>query len=263
MQKIGIDAGGTLIKIAYEEKGHMHYKTYSYNEIDSFISWMKLLSGSSAISVTGGRAFEVKHLLGECRIVPEFEAVTKGGQYLYQENSGKAKSFLLVNIGTGTSFYSVTNVYSERIFGSGIGGGTIVGLSKLFSGPTDFQEIIEMATKGDHETLDLTVKDIYKGESPLLGNLTASNFGKPVENEVKVQDRLASVFTLIAETLVLLAANALSHEMERVIVYTGGAVDNNRLLQKLMIRFSEQIKAEMVFVENGRYAGAVGALFEL
>jgi type II pantothenate kinase len=257
---MGIDAGGTLIKIAYEEKGRMHYKTYSYDAMESLITWIKLLSGSVSLSVTGGRADEIKALLGTSRVVAEFEAVTKGGQYLYQTNKGKAKSFLLINIGTGTSFYSVTNEKSERLLGSGIGGGTILGLSCLLNGPTDFQEIVKSAEQGNHETLDLLVKDIYKGETPILGHLTASNFGKSVEKEVTTQDQLAALFTLIGETIVLLATNTLPQENERVFVFVGGAIENNKPLQKIMESFSDQIKVEMVFIENGSYAGAIGAL---
>lgn len=32
MDRIGIDAGGTLIKIAYEEHGKLHVKTYPIQE---------------------------------------------------------------------------------------------------------------------------------------------------------------------------------------------------------------------------------------
>ena len=66
-----------------------------------------------------------------------------------------------------------------------IGGGTLVGLSNLLTGVKDFDQIIEMACRGDHTKVDMMVRDIYGANSPfeeLAGDLLASSFAKIANN---------------------------------------------------------------------------------
>ena len=49
----------------------------------------------------------------------------------------------------------------ERVAGTMIGGGTLIGLSNLLTGVRDFDKIIEMASRGDHTKVDMMVRDIY------------------------------------------------------------------------------------------------------
>jgi len=56
------------------------------------------------------------------------------------------KSKLLVSIGSGVSMIKVShNGTFERVSGTMIGGGTLVGLSNLLTGINDFDEIIELS----------------------------------------------------------------------------------------------------------------------
>ena len=43
-----------------------------------------------------------------------------------------------------------------------MGGGTLIGLSKLIIGIDDYDKIIELSSKGNNENVDLTKKDILK-----------------------------------------------------------------------------------------------------
>ena len=43
-----------------------------------------------------------------------------------------------------------------------MGGGTLIGLSKLIIGIDDYDKIIELSIKGNNENADLTKKDILK-----------------------------------------------------------------------------------------------------
>lgn len=49
----------------------------------------------------------------------------------------------------------------ERVSGTMIGGGTLVGLSNLLTGIKDFDKIIELSQQGDNSGVDMLVKDIY------------------------------------------------------------------------------------------------------
>ena len=53
---------------------------------------------------------------------------------------------MLVSIGSGVSMIKVSNDGKfERVSGTMIGGGTLVGLSNLLTGVRDFDEIIDMS----------------------------------------------------------------------------------------------------------------------
>ena len=66
-----------------------------------------------------------------------------------------------------------------------MGGGTLLGLAKLLIGVDNYNDILELAQKGDNRKVDLTVKDIYGNQDKvggdvidLAGDVVASSFGK-------------------------------------------------------------------------------------
>ena len=89
---------------------------------------------------------------------------------------------LLVSIGSGVSIIKVNDFGSfERVSGTMIGGGTLLGLANLLTGINDFDRILEMSKRGDNSKIDMLVKDIYGNDSPfsgLTGDLLASSFAK-------------------------------------------------------------------------------------
>jgi len=80
------------------------------------------------------------------------------------------------------SIIKVNNYNSfERVSGTMIGGGTLLGLANLLTGINDFDTILEVSKKGDNNKIDMLVKDIYGENSPfkeLKGDLLASSFAK-------------------------------------------------------------------------------------
>jgi pantothenate kinase len=81
--------------------------------------------------------------------------------------TGGVKSKMLVSIGSGVSMIKVSsNGHFERVSGTMIGGGTLVGLSNLLTGIRDFDQIIALSQKGDNSGVDMLVKDIYGSKSP-------------------------------------------------------------------------------------------------
>ena len=80
------------------------------------------------------------------------------------------------------SIIKVNNFSSfERVSGTMIGGGTLLGLANLLTGINDFDTILEMSKRGDNNNVDMLVKDIYGDNSPfkdLRGDLLASSFAK-------------------------------------------------------------------------------------
>ena len=110
-------------------------------------------------------------------------SVKAGGTKIYSsKESLHAFPKLLVSIGSGVSIIKVNDYGSyERVAGTMIGGGTLLGLSNLLTGINDFDTILELSKKGDNSKVDMMVKDIY-GENPpfkeLTGDILASSFAK-------------------------------------------------------------------------------------
>lgn len=263
MNRIGIDAGGSLVKMVFEEKGELHYRKYAITEIDSFIQWLNMTVPTAKLVVTGGKSYLVKektsHLV---TIVNEFEAMAEGARYLLeQEFHLLHEEFILISIGTGTSIYHVTPSNFERVIGTGIGGGTFIGLGTLLAGTSNFTELVERAGSGDRKKIDLLVRDIYgSNETPLIGDLTAANFGKAhLSQDATKDDQLASTIQLIAETIILLANQVAQIKDVSKLVFVGSTLSGNHMLRKVLGEFSQSLGREALFPTNGAFAGAIGA----
>lgn len=92
--------------------------------------------------------------------------------------------YLLVNIGSGVSMIKVTGPNEgnfERVGGSSLGGGTLWGLLSILTNCNSFDEMLEMASNGNNENVDLLVGDIYGKSYNKIGlksNHIASSMGK-------------------------------------------------------------------------------------
>ncbi|MBT2689886.1 type II pantothenate kinase [Bacillus sp. ISL-47] len=264
--KIGIDAGGTLLKMIYEESGRFHYKTYSMDDLQSSMSWLKVTAAGAYVALTGGQSeFLKKNYFPNAITVSEFQANCEGAAFLMKQEGITKENYLLINIGTGTSIYLCKAREYTRILGSGIGGGTFLGLGKLITGITDFSDLVSLARNGEAAAADLLVKDIYHpSKPPIDGCLTASNFGKIRKSEdVSNEDKIASLTNMIAETIVLLSMQAASQHRINDIVYIGNTLKNNMQLNSRIGFYTNMLGLNPVFVQNGEYSGAVGAFLSL
>ena len=83
-------------------------------------------------------------------------------------------------MGSGVSIIKInSNDSFERISGTMIGGGTLVGLSNLLLNVKDFSKIQKLSKVGDYSVVDTLVGDIYEGRYENLDKDTvASSFGK-------------------------------------------------------------------------------------
>ncbi|WP_449355333.1 type II pantothenate kinase [Virgibacillus natechei] len=263
-QKIGIDAGGSLIKLAYEERGQMHVKTYSMEEMDQLLNWLQFISPDAVLCLTGGKSGYLQSVVQQSsHQIDEFEATAEGTRFLLkQEKNRFDEDFILVSIGTGTSIYHVTANAQERLLGSGIGGGTLMGLGHLITGKSDFHELVDLATEGSYTGSNLLIRDIYApNEPPLLGDLTAANFGKAhLNKDATKADHMAGLIELIGETLILLSTQAANAEQVGRVVFAGSTLNGNEPLKDVLCRFQDMLSYEPIFLEKGAYAGAIGAL---
>lgn len=264
IDKIGIDAGGTLIKIAYEENGKLHVKTYPIQEIEQLLQWLKFVAPNAILHVTGGQSSLVKNSATQkIRHIEEFQALIDGTRYLLEEQAySRDDEYVIVNIGTGTSIFYVTPENFERLAGSGIGGGTLMGLGSMITGKKEFNALVELAANGNHERSDLLVKDIYaQNKPPLGGNLTASNFGKAhLTDNATPEDQMAALIQLIGETVIILTGQIASLKSVDKLVFVGSTLNGNSTLKNVLNSFQGMMPYEQIFLTKGSHTGAIGSL---
>jgi type II pantothenate kinase len=262
-KKLGIDAGGSLIKIVMEEGGRFHYKWYPIGQLKKATAWMAIAAQGAKVSLTGGKALYIRQrYFPEAEIVQEFTAVCEGTAFLLEKSGEKALGkYLVANIGTGTSWYLVDGQQHQRVLGSGLGGGTFMGLANLLAGQKEFSEYVSLASSGNKGMVDLLVQDIYEEEPPIDGNLTASSFAKAsYSNGHSDRDRLAAAVNMLAENLVLLSKQTAAIHQTDDIVYIGSTLTGNQPLQTGLELYSSMLGLRPHTLRNGEYSGALGSI---
>lgn len=177
------------------------------------------LSDISEVHITGvGSAFVEESIYGLKTVrVEEFTANAKGGLYL----SGLGRA-VIVSMGTGTAYVYADQNGSEYLGGTGVGGGTLMGLSKKLLGMSDPEQIAVLAEEGDLSKIDLRINDISKSaiNSILSDNATAANFGK-VSDLATREDIALGIFNMVYETIGMLAVFAARQKELKEIVLIG------------------------------------------
>lgn len=235
---IGIDVGGSTTKIVgfdYADKkcSRMLPPIYVkasdqlasvYGAFGKFTATNAIdLSDVKKVMITGvGSQFIDNKLYGiDTYFLSEFECVGRGGLYI----SGYDKA-IIVSMGTGTAVVSADRtaggkpVY-EYMGGTGVGGGTIMGLSRQMLGVSDITHLVDLAHNGNIENIDLRIGDITKKDmGGLPSYMTASNFGK-LSDIASKEDLALGIMNMVYESIGMLAVFAARSKKTRDIVLTG------------------------------------------
>ncbi|WP_323704197.1 type II pantothenate kinase [Mammaliicoccus sp. Dog046] len=263
--KIGIDAGGTLIKVVIENENERTYKKWLSTEIDHVATWLNQLNDVE-IFMTGGKAQYLDSLIShEVKRSIEFDATYAGIQLFLEEHDIHLDNYIFSNVGTGTSIHYATKEQQERAGGTGAGGGMIQGLGYLLTQISDYDQLVQTASQGDRDKIDLKVKHIYKGDkTPISGELTASNFGHVLQHMDETfsnEDRLAAVLGIVGETVTTVSIHAAKQFETENVVYIGSSFINNDLLRKIVIDYTVLRGLKPFFIENGEFSGALGSIY--
>jgi type II pantothenate kinase len=152
----------------------------------------------------------------------------------------------------------------NRVGGTALGGGTVMGLGALLLGNASFDEICALAARGDRRHVDMLVSDIYRpGEIALTGDLTAANFGKPSlrsSQRPRPEDVAAAIMGMVGENVALICAGLAAPHGLHHVVFGGSTLRDNPSLREVLRDITSAFGREPVFLERGEYAGAVGAL---
>ncbi|WNS46842.1 type II pantothenate kinase [Paenibacillus sp. MMS20-IR301] len=262
-----MDAGGTLIKIAYIKDGQLELRKFPSVKLTDIAAWISGHFTEVELCVTGGKSDLLQKLLDQkVQQIVEFEATCRGVLHLLQGKEQMPEEHVLTNVGTGTSIHIVTKDEHFRIGGTGVGGGTLLGLSRLLAEVGDYDDIIRLAPQGSREHIDLKVSQIYEGSvPPISGDLTASNFGNLAHDPVNLNppDYLASVIGLVGETVTTVSVHAAMQHGLSTIVYIGSSFIGNEMLRKVVADYTILRGAVPVLLDNGEYSGAIGALLSI
>ena len=266
--EISIDFGITVTDIIKRDNDVLlHEMTLSKEEPS--LSLLKHLftdidfnSGVNLLAVTGGKHLNLGDEIESTKIVHvnEIDAVGEGAMNL-SGLSGK-DPIIIVSAGSGTACILAQDGNFIHCSGTGVGGGTVLGLSKLLLGTIDPVEIAELAKAGNESGVDLILEDVVSGPiGELPSDTTAVNFGKisKIDSEISKQDIAAGIVNLVGQTAARVATSVATTFNAREIVVVGRSPSFNGLKNSL-----EQAASIMGFSphfpKNGEYASALGAL---
>ena len=264
---VGVDVGATLAKIALRTpEGGLEFRLAPAAELDSVANLLGE-ADRGRVGVTGGGAPELaRRLVGSPTPVNEFAAWGAGAKALLEGQGGApADRYLLVSVGTGTSVMLADGMAVQRVGGTALGGGTLVGLGALLLGTGRFAELVALAAKGDRRRVDLLVSDIYRpGEIALAGDLTAASFGKAGvrlgEGAPEPADVAHALMGLVAENVALICAGIGAATQVRTVVFGGSTLRENAPLVDILGQIAGFTGQRATFLSDGEFAGALGAL---
>lgn len=263
---IGIDVGGSTTKIVgYTDRAKLvgmlkveaaDPQTSAYGALGKFINENNLsLTDVQQIILTGVGAAQFKkkvYNVPAC-VVDEFEAIGLGGLALSNKKEG-----LIVSMGTGTAFVRAGKQGIFHIGGSGVGGGTVVGLGGQLCGVKTFRTLVNLAEKGQLGKVDLNIGDISsKKISNLAKDITASNFGK-MEDGLNPADLAAGVLNMVFQTVGMMAVFACRNENMKDVILTG-TLSQVPLAQKTFEMLRRMHGVNFIIPKNAIYATATGA----
>jgi type II pantothenate kinase len=267
---IGIDIGGSTTKIVgFRKKGEerelispLFVKsadpiTSAYGAFGKFIDCNGLsLSDIDKVLMTGVGASHLSRPIYDlpCTSVPEFKSVALGGLYL----SGLDEA-IVVSLGTGTAIvHARAGQDADYLGGTGVGGGTLLGLSRQMLGVEDIDHLSALAAGGDLSKIDLRISDITKKEfmPTMPQHMTASNFGK-LSDVASREDLALGIMNMVFESVGMLAVFAARSRGVRDIVVAGNltVIDYARAA---FDNLSSMFDVNFIIPENAQYATVIG-----
>ncbi len=274
---IGIDVGGSTTKIVgfkADQNGKPSILiepqfvratdpiTSIYGALGKFTLQNGLsLSDIDRVMMTGvGSSYVEQPIYSlDCRSVPEFGSVGIGGLYL-----SKLKEAIVVSMGTGTAIIHAKmdengKCITDYMGGTGVGGGTLVGLSKKMIGIDTIDHIEQICAEGDLSNVDLRVKDLSKTHKypGMNEEITASNFGK-LSDIASKSDIALGIINMVAETVATTAIFAARAHSLTDIVLTGNLTTLPHV-RAVFENLADVFEVKFIIPENSQFGTVIGA----
>ena len=271
---IGIDVGGTTTKIVGFRKNGENISlidpqfvratdpvTSAYGAFGKFTLQNDIaLDKIDCVMMTGAGAGTIDKPIYsvKCNAVSEFSCIGQGGLYL----SGLDEA-VVISMGTGTALvYAKRNgnkIDTKYLGGTGVGGGTLVGLTRKILGVDNIEHIEQLCEGGNLDNIDLRIKDISgKGKyNGVNDELTAANFGK-LSDIASKHDIALGIANMVAETVGMIALFAARDYKVKNIVLTGNLTAVKPIRERLLA-LNESFEVNYLIPENANFATVIGA----
>lgn len=272
---IGIDVGGTTTKIVgfrKNEKGEQELiapqfvhatdpLTSIYGAFGKFTAENGLdLSNIDRILMTGAGSAVIKKSIYNltCQPVSEFSSIGIGGLYL----SGLDEA-IVVSMGTGTALIHATKKGEqydiEYLGGTGVGGGTLVGLCRKMIGVDTVEHIEQLCSEGNLDNVDLRIKDISHrdGYNGINENLTAANFGK-LSDLASNSDVALGIANMVAEIIMMMSVFAARSYSLKDIVLIGNLATIDAI-RSVFESSADHFGVRFIIPENAQFGTVIGA----
>ena len=262
---IAFDFGITNTDVVVQDKKELTFYTFSSKKVEmafilEILSEINLdIKRISKIAVTGGKSSDLQDNINNIPIIKinEVEAVGNGAKEIYQIRDNK---FMAVSTGTGTACVAYMNDKFHHLGGISVGGGTLLGLSKLTIDINKADEIEELSRDGDKKNLDTLIGEVVNNIGSLNPDITASNFSKARNmTNFNNKDIASSISNMVGEVIGTVAyLNALLIGVSDV--YFIGRVSKMRTVKNGIEKRLNLAGISGNYIEKQEFANVIGAI---
>ena len=266
---VGIDIGSTTTKAVSIQEGRVIHKikTRALDAVTSATgAFGKMIVENGIkigeierIMITGAGAGKLKDdLFGiPASKADEIQSIGIGGMYLAGRDN-----IIIANVGTGTAIIDARSSRISHLGGSGVGGGTILGLAKKLLAVSELNGVMELAEKGKLNQVDLLLGDIMETDLSFLNKEnTASNFGKMLDS-ARSEDLALGLINMVYQVIgVLSVFAAKSRNTDRVVVTGNGS--GNSIGRRVLEDVTAMYHVDFEYPENAEYTTAIGAALSI
>jgi type II pantothenate kinase len=268
---VGIDFGSSTIDIAlYDIKKdkYIFYSIEKNNLTDVSLEYIinntrfkKEIIITERIIVTGGKSLLFKDYLYIDNVkitiikISEIESIAIGSKYLSKKNIG-----LSASLGTGSAMVLFDNNKVTHLKGTGIGGGTLIGISNAtLKENLNFLELENLSYKGNSKNINMSIKEVVGDKLGNLPESIISSFFSKYKRDTKKEDIVFGIFSFIAESITnLLIEKALRYNINNIVI--GGKLSKSRVIQEHMFSLGKLFNLNFIFPKNNDYITIIGAI---
>lgn len=220
-----LDCGGSTLDIVlWKEKTphHLASREISSRQLTSAVLSVilkRFCPDAKTLAVTGGKSLFFPRVLNgfQLKAVPEIAAIGAGGNWVCPK-----QKLVVVSMGTGTCLVGVDrNGASRHLGGTGVGGGTLVALSKALLDLKQPEALADLYNRDLKSKIDLSVAEIIGGDlEGIPGHKTAANLAKMTVNNNRAE--IASgLINLIAQSIGMTAVMAARYWRADKLILSG------------------------------------------
>lgn len=253
--KIGIDFGVTKTKvIGLSESGTAYlFECDSKPITREFVGQcMKKVTNTATeetitdIAVTGTKSSHLPDTFEDIPIIKviEWEAIIQGAHTLYTE-----EDYLLVHMGSGTSFFLLTADTSKRIGGTGLGGGIIDSFRDYF----DIKETLNSPK----------LSEVHSSVHELVGNIEGLRdewpgvYFQKLNGATEQKDIVFGMEQVVADEIMNHAYTYMKATMLVNVAFSGGLTHNAHISSRISYWVNE-FNLEQISHSMFRYVSLIG-----